>query len=98
MHFDIDLVAPEALAPTTSESKDVKRFGLVSLGLVLQATGLKMLLIDDPDALAKVQPMFEERDAKNVRLNNDCRKNKGRRTPKKSSYTPRGGSAEIRSR
>jgi hypothetical protein len=71
------------------ESKDVKRFGLLSLGLVLQATGLKMLLVDDRDALAKVQPMFEERDISNVRLNNDCRKSKGRRTPKTSSYVPR---------
>ena len=63
-------------------AKDVKRFGVMSLGLVLQAVGLKLLLIDDREALAKVQPMFEERDTKNVRLNNDCRKNKGRRTPK----------------
>jgi hypothetical protein len=64
----------------------------VSLGLVLRATGLKMLLIDDPDALEKYRPLFVERQANQARPTNHSRKSKGKRTPKK--YSPRGERAE----
>jgi hypothetical protein len=51
----------------TGDVGDTKRFGMLSLGLVLQAAGLKMLLVDDRDALTKVEPMYERRQARQVR-------------------------------
>jgi hypothetical protein len=67
------------------EAKDVKRFGVMSLGLVLQAAGLKMVL--DPAALAKYRPLFVERQAHQARPGNHSRKTKGKRAPKK--YVPK---------
>ncbi|MGY3344689.1 MULTISPECIES: hypothetical protein [unclassified Bradyrhizobium] len=64
---------------------EVKRFGMTTLGLTLQALGLKLLIVDDRQALAKVQPMFTERALRNVRLNNDSRKSKGRITSRPKS-------------
>lgn len=99
------------LAPYSS-----KKIGGVALGFLIQAAGLKMALIDDPDtsdsgsvqnldallkaarlkmvlvhdpvAAAKVECLYEPRVVKNVRLNNDCRKNKGRRTPAAPKQRP----------
>jgi hypothetical protein len=90
-----------------------KKIGQLSLGRILRAAGLKMLLVDDPDrktqpaaidldrllkaaglkliliddheALAQVAPMYEDRASRAVRLNNDCRKSKGRKTRKISA-------------
>jgi hypothetical protein len=63
-----------------------KGVGALSLDLLLPAVGLKIVLVDDRDALARVQPMFEPRVTYNVRLSNDSRKNPGRRNSKKRSY------------
>jgi hypothetical protein len=52
------------------EAKDPRRFGMLSLGLVLQATGLRMLLVADREALAKVTPMLAERMLTQARLGN----------------------------
>ncbi len=64
------------------EAKDPKRFGMVSLGLILQATGLKLIVVDDQQTLAKVLRMYVKRDTTQVRLNNDCRRPKGHKKPK----------------
>jgi hypothetical protein len=63
--------------PDASESWTVQ-----SIDAVLEAARLKMILVDDQQALAKVEPMYERRDARQVRLNNDCRRSKGRKRPK----------------
>lgn len=64
-------------------SMDVKRFGMVSLGLVLQATGLKMVLVDDRDALQKAEPMFVVRQPSQARFGNTS----GRSARRKKSRT-----------
>lgn len=53
--------------------------------MLLPAVGLKMVLVDDRDALAKIQPMYKERQVSAVRLNNSARKSKGRRKAKPKS-------------
>ncbi|MGY8705122.1 hypothetical protein RAD16_05185 [Bradyrhizobium sp. 18BD] len=63
------------------QAKDVKRFGLISLGLVLQATGLRLLLVDDREALARVEPMYEPRVANQVRSDSHWRNKIGPRRP-----------------
>jgi hypothetical protein len=62
----------------------------LALDHLLKAARLKLILIDDPAALAKVEPMYEPRAAENVRLGNDSRKSKGRRTPKPPRRGPPG--------
>src|SRR6185437_5988437 len=57
------------------------------LEMLLRAARLKMLLLADPAAAARIEPLYEQRAVCNVRLNNDSRKSKGRRTPKKK-YKP----------
>jgi hypothetical protein len=64
------------------KAKDVKRFGPLSLDLLLKATGLKLVLVDDREALAKVQPLYTERAIKQARLENHWRRSKGHRKPK----------------
>jgi hypothetical protein len=59
-----------------------KRIGPLSLDLLLPAVGLKMVLLDDRTALAKVEPMLVPRDASQVRLGNNSRNSKGRKKPK----------------
>ena len=44
---------------------------------VLKALRLKIVLVDDPETAAALGAL-PERDASQVRLNNDCRRNKGR--------------------
>lgn len=106
------------LAPYSS-----KKIGGVSLGFLVQAAGLKMVLVDNPDAsdrgsvqmievllkaarlkmvlisdptgAAKVERLYEQRDINNVRLNNDCRKSKGRRAPKKYAPSRKDGQRHI---
>lgn len=53
---------------------DRKRIGQLTLDLLLGATGLKMVLVEDPEALAKVAPQYEPRARCNVRLNNSIRR------------------------
>jgi hypothetical protein len=59
----------------------------LSLEPLLKALRLKIILVDDHDAIAK-RGEPTQRDATQVRLNNNCRRNKGRRSPKKP-YVPR---------
>ena len=71
------------LAP--GESKDRKRFVPPSWEVILPVVGLKLALIDDRDALAISEPMYEQRVTSAVRLNNTARKSKGRNKPKPKS-------------
>ena len=70
---------------SSGEAKEPKRFGLLSLELILQATGLKLLVVDDHKALARFAPMYVKRDVTQVRLHNTCRKSKGRRKARPSA-------------
>lgn len=69
----------------SGEAKDPKRFGPLSLDLILQATGLKLLVVDDHQTLAKFAPMYIKRDARQARPGNQCRKNAGRRKAQPSA-------------
>jgi hypothetical protein len=69
------------LAPS-GEGKDPKRFGMVTLGPILGAAGLKLLVLDDQEALAKASRMFEQRDASQVRTGNQSRRNARKRRGK----------------
>lgn len=66
------------------DAKDRKRIGQLSLDLLLPAVGLKMVLVDDREALAKMEPMYEPRDAAQVRTDSHWR-NGGRRKAKAKS-------------
>jgi hypothetical protein len=68
-------------------AKDPKRFGMISLGLVLGACGLKLVVLDDRDALARVQSQYEPRAAQQVRTGHKTseRGRKRRRKPIKAS-------------
>ena len=77
------------LAPTAK-----KKIGQLSLELMLKAAGLKMVLVDDREALAKFEPMYAERDASQARPGNQSRKSKGKRTPKKP-YVSRRSAAQA---
>jgi hypothetical protein len=55
---------------------------------VLKALRLQIVLVDDYEAAAALGPL-PERNAAQVRLNNDCRRNKGRcKCPRPDGYIP----------
>lgn len=60
-----------------------KKIGQFSLELMLKAVGLKMVLIDDREALAKFQPLYEERASSQARPGNSARRDAGVRSRKK---------------
>jgi hypothetical protein len=63
-----------------------KHFGMLTLGLMLQACGLRLLVVDDRDALAKAERKFVERKINQVRSGNLSRRTGARkRRCKKSS-------------
>jgi hypothetical protein len=64
------------------------RASVENLDALLKAAGLRMVLISDPAIAAKAERLYERRDAQNVRLNNDSRKNKGRQSLKLRAPTP----------
>lgn len=83
----------------TGEAKDPKRFGPLSLDLLLQATGLKLLVVDDYQTLAKFAPMYVKRDARQARPGNQCRKNtKAKRRKSPAPATKRLWSGRLRLR
>jgi hypothetical protein len=47
--------------------RQVKRFGAVTLGPVLGALGLKLILIEDPEQTVKIRKRAEQRDSRQVR-------------------------------
>lgn len=53
--------------------KQVKKLGPVSLGLLLQALGLKIVLLEDPETLAKHRERHEKRDERRVHLGNHAK-------------------------
>lgn len=61
-----------------------KKIGQLAIDLLLKAAALKVFLVDDREALAKVQPMFVERHVSQARPGNQSRKNKGR--PSKAPF------------
>lgn len=67
-----------------------------ALGPVLKALRLKLIVVDDQE-VAAARGELPQRDASQVRLNNDCRRNKGRckaRPPassRKEASTPKRG-------
>jgi hypothetical protein len=64
--------------------------------LVLQAAGLRILLVDDREALAKVEPMFERRDPLQVRSGHFWKGGKRKRTrPKKGQHPVKTAAAVL---
>jgi hypothetical protein len=55
------------------EAKNPKHIGTLSLDLLLPAVGLKLIVCDDREALAKMARMYVERDASQVRTDNHWR-------------------------
>ena len=45
----------------------VKKFGGLSLELMLQTLGLRLVVVEDPEALGRLQGRYEKRDARYVR-------------------------------
>ena len=65
-----------------------------SLEPVLKALRLKIIVVDDQET-ADARGELPQRDTSQVRLNNDCRRNKGRRKAQPSA-APRKRKAEAR--
>jgi len=80
------------------KTKGRKQIGPLSLDLLLPATGLKLLLVDDRDALAKIEPKYVARDATQVRLGLSHWRNSTRRKSARVKKLAKAKSARAKSK
>lgn len=65
---------PKGYAGKVLSENPIRRLGPATMGALLQALGLKLLVVDDPEAIAKYTARAEARDARQVRSGHRLRK------------------------
>jgi hypothetical protein len=80
----IDAVAGLAEGHFSKLTSGVKRFGPVSIFLVLEALGLRIRIEEDPEAVARLSPRWEPRNESYVLRDNHWRRNAVAVAPKQS--------------